>query len=85
MLSDLSTRQERARREQLDELTFSPGHETLRILATKWQMERDGLVARTVTPTVPPSVDYELTELGRSLAALSRRSSPGVGRTSTRS
>ena len=33
-------------------------------------MERDGLVERTVTPTVPPSVDYELTELGRSLATL---------------
>ena len=31
-------------------------------------LERDGLVTRTVFPTNPPRVDYELTDLGRGLA-----------------
>jgi DNA-binding HxlR family transcriptional regulator len=30
-------------------------------------LERDGLLTRTVTPSVPVRVDYELTPLGRSL------------------
>ena len=30
-------------------------------------LEQDGLVKRTMFPTIPPRVDYELTELGQKL------------------
>lgn len=32
------------------------------------QLEADGFVTRTMHPTIPPRVDYDLTALGRSLA-----------------
>lgn len=35
-------------------------------------LERDGLIARTATPTVPVTVCYELTDLGLSLHQLMR-------------
>ncbi len=37
------------------------------LTVTLRQLERDGLVSRTVHPVVPPRVEYSLTELGRSL------------------
>jgi DNA-binding HxlR family transcriptional regulator len=35
-------------------------------------LERDGLISRTVTPTVPVTVTYELTDLGLSLHQMMR-------------
>lgn len=37
------------------------------LTATLRGLERDGFVVRTVFPTIPPRVDYELTDLGREL------------------
>ncbi|HYP08401.1 MAG TPA: helix-turn-helix domain-containing protein [Bryobacteraceae bacterium] len=33
------------------------------------QLERDGLVVRTVHPVIPPHVEYKLTPMGESLSA----------------
>src|SRR5688500_17421355 len=41
----------------------------MRPLAVR-RLERDGLVTRTVYPTVPPQVEYELTPIGHSLTYL---------------
>lgn len=39
-----------------------------KVLTTRLRkLERDGVVLRTVMPTSPPTVTYELTELGREL------------------
>ncbi|MEV4317766.1 helix-turn-helix domain-containing protein [Actinocrispum sp. NPDC049592] len=37
------------------------------LTTTLRHLERDGLIARTVHPVVPPRVDYELTDLGCTL------------------
>lgn len=37
------------------------------LTSTLRDLEHDGFVSRTVTPSIPPRVDYELTSLGRDL------------------
>ena len=51
-------------RRRLDGITQKMLTQTLR------NLERDGLVTRTVYPTIPPRVEYASTELGRSVAGL---------------
>jgi DNA-binding HxlR family transcriptional regulator len=45
-----------------------PGISQRMLTLTLRSMERSGLVTRTVTPSVPQRVDYELTHAGRRLA-----------------
>jgi len=53
---------------RFNELRRSIGGISQRMLTlTLRGLERDGLVTRTVFPTVPPRVDYALTALGRDL------------------
>ncbi|MFI6495266.1 winged helix-turn-helix transcriptional regulator [Streptomyces sp. NPDC050564] len=51
-------------RRRLDGITQKMLTQTLRTL------ERDGLVTRTVYPTIPPKVEYAATRLGESVTAL---------------
>jgi DNA-binding HxlR family transcriptional regulator len=46
-----------------------PGISYKMLTQTLRSMERQGLIARTVHPVVPPKVEYKLTELGLSLGA----------------
>ena len=55
-------------RKRFNEIRRALGSISQRMLTlTLRGLERDGLVTRTVFPTVPSRVDYELTKLGRSL------------------
>lgn len=55
---------------RFNELRRALGSISQRMLTlTVRALERDGLVTRTAYPTIPPRVDYELTELGCSLLA----------------
>ncbi|GAB3649801.1 winged helix-turn-helix transcriptional regulator [Streptomyces sparsus] len=47
-----------------------PGISQRMLTLTVRRLERDGLVSRTVYPTVPPQVEYELTAMGHSLTHL---------------
>lgn len=48
-------------RRRIDDISQRMLAQTLR------RLEQDGLVSRTVHPTIPPRVDYTLTDLGRSM------------------
>ena len=53
---------------RFNELRRALGSISQRMLTlTLRALERDGLVTRTLFPTIPPRVDYELTRLGHSL------------------
>jgi len=53
---------------RFNELRAAVGGISQKMLTTTLRtLERDGFVTRTVYPTTPPRVDYELTDLGREL------------------
>jgi DNA-binding HxlR family transcriptional regulator len=45
-----------------------PGISQRMLTLTLRNLERDGFVERTVTPSIPPHVSYGLTDLGQSLS-----------------
>jgi DNA-binding HxlR family transcriptional regulator len=47
-----------------------PGISQRMLTVTTKRLWRDGLVDRTVYPTIPPQVEYRLTPMGRSLAGM---------------
>ena len=53
---------------RFNELRAAVGGISQKMLTTTLRgLERDGFVTRTVTPSIPPRVDYELTALGQDL------------------
>jgi DNA-binding HxlR family transcriptional regulator len=61
-------RSEKLRFNELRRVTGGISQKTLTL--TLRGLERDGFVQRTMFATIPPRVDYELTELGRGLLEL---------------
>lgn len=56
-------------RQRFVEIQRNVGTITAKVLTQRLrQLERDGLVVRSYFPEVPPRVEYEITDLGRSLA-----------------
>ncbi|NWC93843.1 MULTISPECIES: helix-turn-helix domain-containing protein [unclassified Pseudomonas] len=54
------------RSKRFSELKRDLGSISQKMLTTTLRgLERDGYVLRTVMPTIPPRVDYELTDMGR--------------------
>lgn len=61
----------RHERLRFNELRRSIGSISQKILTTTLRdLERDGFVSRTLYATIPPRVEYELTDLGRDLLDL---------------
>ena len=53
---------------RFSELRSAVGGISQKMLTTTLRsLERDGFVTRTIYPTIPPKVEYELTDLGREL------------------
>ena len=67
MIIEVLTERGEVRFTRLSEMV--PGISYKMLTQTLRQMEREGLVARTVHPVVPPKVEYRLTNLGLSLSA----------------
>ncbi|MFD0318762.1 winged helix-turn-helix transcriptional regulator [Streptomyces flavalbus] len=58
-------------RQRFVELQRGIAHITPKVLTQRLrQLERDGLITRTYHAEVPPRVEYEISDLGRSLAPL---------------
>lgn len=67
MIIEVLTERGEVRFTRLSEMV--PGISYKMLTQTLRQMERQGLVVRTVHPVVPPRVEYRLTSLGLSLSA----------------
>jgi DNA-binding HxlR family transcriptional regulator len=67
MIIEVLTERGEVRFTRLSEMV--PGISYKMLTQTLRQMEREGLVARTVHPVIPPKVEYRLTNLGLGLSA----------------